>query len=111
MFLDESLRPRLVHRPGLLEVGDRFGDSVLLDTMVDFLPDPSDALGEAEGHREHFAVPTGDQGEMLRSEEHTSELQSLTNLVCRLLLEKKKIYLVPASAQRKRAGLRPALAF
>ena len=27
---------------------------------------------------------------LLRSEEHTSELQSLTNLVCRLLLEKKK---------------------
>src|SRR5438093_5385026 len=25
----------------------------------------------------------------IRSEEHTSELQSLTNLVCRLLLEKK----------------------
>src|SRR5258706_7900351 len=31
-----------------------------------------------------------------RSEEHTSELQSLTNLVCRLLLEKKK--------KNKRAG-------
>src|SRR5258706_10347320 len=29
-------------------------------------------------------------GEDVRSEEHTSELQSLTNLVCRLLLEKKK---------------------
>src|SRR5262249_56130118 len=28
---------------------------------------------------------------IMRSEEHTSELQSLTNLVCRLLLEKKKI--------------------
>src|SRR5437016_10530545 len=27
---------------------------------------------------------------VLRSEEHTSELQSLTNLVCRLLLENKK---------------------
>src|SRR3989339_1523601 len=27
----------------------------------------------------------------LRSEEHTSELQSLTNLVCRLLLEQKRI--------------------
>src|SRR5258706_11925483 len=27
---------------------------------------------------------------LTRSEEHTSELQSLTNLVCRLLLEKKK---------------------
>src|SRR5438093_8760994 len=32
-------------------------------------------------------VRSGAQG---RSEEHTSELQSLTNLVCRLLLEKKK---------------------
>src|SRR5437016_10548100 len=30
--------------------------------------------------------------EKIRSEEHTSELQSLTNLVCRLLLEKKKKY-------------------
>src|SRR5256885_10075488 len=29
--------------------------------------------------------------EVLRSEEHTSELQSPCNLVCRLLLEKKKI--------------------
>src|SRR2546427_7672824 len=29
--------------------------------------------------------------EELRSEEHTSELQSQSNLVCRLLLEKKKI--------------------
>src|SRR5256885_2862172 len=28
--------------------------------------------------------------EILRSEEHTSELQSPCNLVCRLLLEKKK---------------------
>src|SRR5438093_9646070 len=33
-------------------------------------------------------------GVMLRSEEHTSELQSLTNLVCRLLLEKKKKLLI-----------------
>src|SRR3989339_63345 len=30
------------------------------------------------------------RGLWCRSEEHTSELQSLTNLVCRLLLEKKK---------------------
>src|SRR3989339_359856 len=28
--------------------------------------------------------------QLFRSEEHTSELQSLTNLVCRLLLEKKR---------------------
>src|SRR2546425_4441955 len=31
------------------------------------------------------------EGETIRSEEHTSELQSLAYLVCRLLLEKKKI--------------------
>src|SRR5256885_16544010 len=33
--------------------------------------------------------------EEIRSEEHTSELQSPCNLVCRLLLEKKKKYRVP----------------
>src|SRR2546429_3391397 len=33
--------------------------------------------------------------EMLRSEEHTSELQSRLHLVCRLLLEKKKINYTP----------------
>src|SRR5438876_3654163 len=32
----------------------------------------------------------GDRGDALRSEEHTSELQSPVHLVCRLLLEKKK---------------------
>src|SRR2546430_9131711 len=31
------------------------------------------------------------KGSTFRSEEHTSELQSQSNLVCRLLLEKKKI--------------------
>src|SRR5688572_32133365 len=39
--------------------------------------------GEVLGH---VARGTGDD----RSEEHTSELQSQSNLVCRLLLEKKK---------------------
>src|SRR2546430_11504030 len=34
----------------------------------------------------------GALGPSLRSEEHTSELQSQSNLVCRLLLEKKNIY-------------------
>src|SRR5256885_13116597 len=33
-----------------------------------------------------------DARDFLRSEEHTSELQSPCNLVCRLLLEKKKNY-------------------
>src|SRR5436309_12362006 len=34
--------------------------------------------------------PCGMRGRTTRSEEHTSELQSRENLVCRLLLEKKK---------------------
>src|SRR5260370_2829466 len=34
--------------------------------------------------------PPGVPGGWMRSEEHTSELQSHLNLVCRLLLEKKK---------------------
>src|SRR5258706_8367876 len=34
--------------------------------------------------------PISDVASDMRSEEHTSELQSLTNLVCPLLLEKKK---------------------
>ena len=38
------------------------------------------------------AFPIASGIEAGRSEEHTSELQSLTNLVCRLLLEKKKIH-------------------
>src|SRR5256885_5501856 len=36
----------------------------------------------------------------VRSEEHTSELQSPCNLVCRLLLEKKQIELISRNAQR-----------
>src|SRR2546425_2516072 len=50
--------------------------------------------GEHLLHREHVvAVDDGlrpQLAEVLRSEEHTSELQSLAYLVCRLLLEKKK---------------------
>src|SRR5438132_5079645 len=42
---------------------------------------------EEEGERHRAAVV---DGEVLRSEEHTSELQSHSDLVCRLLLEKKK---------------------
>src|SRR2546427_3327211 len=34
--------------------------------------------------------PVANRAWMARSEEHTSELQSQSNLVCRLLLEKKK---------------------
>src|SRR2546430_10293717 len=49
----------------------------------------------AKGLRAYPALELGDELGVvpeveLRSEEHTSELQSQSNLVCRLLLEKKK---------------------
>src|SRR5260221_2893175 len=44
-------------------------------------------------------VPTDDSGDVHeRSEEHTSELQSHSDLVCRLLLEKKKLTHTPPSS-------------
>src|SRR5438270_4601445 len=48
------------------------------------------ALGEAL-HGDHDGeAQDRERHQGLRSEEHTSELQSQSNLVCRLLLEKKK---------------------
>src|SRR5256885_12901001 len=43
-----------------------------------------------EGKGDRLPRSRGGQATALRSEEHTSELQSPCNLVCRLLLEKKK---------------------
>src|SRR6266404_2323759 len=73
------------HTNGNVDGGDRaLGDlerveqqqvaAILVQTVAD-LHDPAIALG---------------RGLAARSEEHTSELQSLAYLVCRLLLEKKK---------------------
>src|SRR6202020_1453393 len=66
-----------------------------------------------------WTCPTRKRRSRLRSEEHTSELQSLRHLVCRLLLEKKnRSSSTPASARRQphasprpcSAGARPASA-
>src|SRR2546427_3503234 len=46
--------------------------------------------GAAVRDDEQDAALRGPRQQPLRSEEHTSELQSQSNLVCRLLLEKKK---------------------
>src|SRR3712207_8829426 len=55
-----------------------------------------DGAGRGVGGRARVAVPVGrGHGRFahgLRSEEHTSELQSRQYLVCRSLLEKKKSY-------------------
>src|SRR5256885_10544601 len=57
------------------------------------------AAGEERGGR----LP-GDERAIGRSEEHTSELQSPCNLVCRLLLEKKKKRTTMTLSQRRHAS-------
>src|SRR5260370_12165125 len=47
--------------------------------------------------------------QQFRSEEHTSELQSHLNLVCRLLLEKKKTSISYLERHPPRASARPSL--
>src|SRR5437867_8902071 len=51
------------------------------------------------GHDIHAVIHAVDQIDV-RSEEHTSELQSPYELVCRLLLEKKKIATLPQRTAR-----------
>src|SRR2546430_10867154 len=54
-------------------------------------PDPLAVLHQSERDIfEYFAEEVFAAEPVERSEEHTSELQSQSNLVCRLLLEKKK---------------------
>src|SRR5260370_5423727 len=50
--------------------------------------EPGDESRNADQHGERIVIHVA--GLQARSEEHTSELQSHLNLVCRLLLEKKK---------------------
>src|SRR5256885_8902099 len=60
-------------------------------SLHDALPIYIASLGNLRAVRELVACELGfSQHPSTRSEEHTSELQSPCNLVCRLLLEKKK---------------------
>src|SRR5438046_9669059 len=65
----QRVEPEQVSRYGVVKVAQSDGRIQEVVDMVE-KPDPTTSW--------------------IRSEEHTSELQSLTNLVCRLLLEKKK---------------------
>src|SRR5262249_60519069 len=71
IFTLESIGPTVLGTLGVLVT------LVAASTVWLFLTSPAVLATSAAG------------GTFSRSEEHTSELQSLTNLVCRLLLEKK----------------------
>src|SRR5437016_10609938 len=70
---------RLLHEPGSIRTGLCPGRSRR-----------GDGGGRKFGEHRHGEKKRRIFFHPRRSEEHTSELQSLTNLVCRLLLEKKK---------------------
>src|SRR5438270_2676250 len=92
--------------PNVYEFKDFEGSShrILIDLIRRFAARGGTLLdlGASAGHlgaavRDHFEQTIGFEYEVAcvkalhdRSEEHTSELQSQSNLVCRLLLEKKK---------------------
>src|SRR5260370_4428359 len=59
-------------------------------TRADHVTSASTASGTGRRARQISTDPMSARPSAQRSEEHTSELQSHLNLVCRLLLEKKK---------------------
>src|SRR2546425_8019064 len=89
-------RETSVREPGgLIDRGENAQDSA---TAKSALTNRSHRTHSIRSHRMRETdlpckiIPRGGPGRgiILRSEEHTSELQSLAYLVCRLLLEKKK---------------------
>src|SRR5262245_64945692 len=87
--------PQLPHRPSLaiaaaeaaLARASRRNVTLVGSSLGGFY---ATSLAEKHGLRAVLINPAIDPHVGLRSEEHTSELQSLRHLVCRLLLEKKK---------------------
>src|SRR5687767_11765276 len=85
-------------KPDVTILGLRFPDSCSIDDLDNYFIEDGKAkiivLAEHAGDAEIAkALRKGAAGYIckdVRSEEHTSELQSLAYLVCRLLLEKKK---------------------
>src|SRR2546430_8306715 len=73
--LFRSERPGELGTAGDAELAEHLAQVVLHGAGADEQPGGDLPVGQVPGHR---------------SEEHTSELQSQSNLVCRLLLEKKK---------------------
>src|SRR2546426_5685617 len=71
----------------------RLGEHAALEEHEGAAREPAEEAGDDEGPplvRVHVDPDRLRAARVVRSEEHTSELQSPCNLVCRLLLEKKK---------------------
>src|SRR5260370_17992300 len=101
------------HRQAASTTGRAAGVALKANARSEFAQDRSGVFGNDrarpsrldEGRRNHF--PSRDGRARSRSEEHTSELQSHLNLVCRLLLEKKKVYHQSSHASAPRPFIHP----
>src|SRR3989441_7887610 len=91
--------PELAGRALAAELAERFGRPAFVDNDVNALALGEWMFGAGRGAHSLVVLAPGTgfgagivlESRLVRSEEHTSELQSLAYLVCRLLLEKKKI--------------------
>src|SRR5205085_11513722 len=83
LFPYTTLFRSLTDQLATLMANEDLTDEDLREASENLLPSLTDALHDAGFGKEFMDEST-------RSEEHTSELQSQSNLVCRLLLEKKK---------------------
>src|SRR2546427_8663148 len=66
------------------------GTALLADSLATYDPIATDAANTLAAPNSEHWLGSDHLGRDIRSEEHTSELQSQSNIVCRLLLEKKK---------------------
>src|SRR5690606_39828895 len=83
-FFDRKLRPSSAWRASKKFIMNEIRPAAACGSRITVYLPGSSARALAEALALRIAVRTS------RSEEHTSELQSRENLVCRLLLEKKK---------------------
>src|SRR2546427_9392217 len=73
------------------EVGDLLRSmSAMRESLANIVGDVRRGVESVTTASSQIAAGNQDLSSRTRSEEHTSELQSQSNLVCRLLLEKKK---------------------
>src|SRR2546429_6507799 len=77
------------------ELGDEFSADLVARFLEEYRVSEEQAVGRGDGWRRHMTFGVKMLADFakkgrIRSEEHTSELQSRLHLVCRLLLEKKK---------------------
>src|SRR5688572_31846420 len=78
-----------------LSLHDALPISGVADSSVAFTQNAARTLRNTPSTNLSIGGGSGRGNYVTRSEEHTSELQSQSNLVCRLLLEKKKTHLYP----------------